>query len=208
MDAKRFFTGIKLVPVVTLERHENAVDLALCLRDAGIRAIEVTLRTEAALKAIELIADAVPDISVGAGSVRATEQITAIRERGAKFAVSPGHSQSLFSQVKAVGMPFVPGAATASEILSLRESGYTLMKFFPAELLGGTKMLKALSAPLPEVRFFPTGGINADLIKDYLKLGCVSCVGGSWFIPIELLAARRFNDIKILTVSALQLSHV
>ena len=208
MDAKRFFTDIKLVPVVTLERHENAVDLALCFRDAGIRAIEVTLRTEAALKAIELIADAVPDISVGAGSVRATEQITAIRERGAVFAVSPGHSQSLFSQVKAVGMPFVPGAATASEILSLRESGYSLMKFFPAELLGGTEMLKALSAPIPEVRFFPTGGINADLIQDYLKLGCVSCVGGSWFIPIELLAARRFNDIKILTVSALQLSHV
>ena len=106
MDAKRFFTDIKLVPVVTLEHHENAVDLALCLRDAGIRAIEVTLRTEAALKAIELIADAVPDISVGAGSVRSTEQITAIRERGAKFAVSPGHSRSLFSQIKGVGMPF------------------------------------------------------------------------------------------------------
>ena len=208
MDAKRFFTDIKLVPVVTLEHHEDAVDLALCLRDAGICAIEVTLRTEAALKAIELIADAVPDISVGAGSVRATEQITAIRERGAKFAVSPGHSRSLFSQIKGVGMPFVPGAATASEILSLWESGYSLMKFFPAELLGGTKMLKALSAPLPEVRFFPTGGINSGLIQDYLKLGCVSCVGGSWFIPAELLAARRFNDIKTLTVSALQLSHV
>ena len=82
------------------------------------------------------------------------------------------------------------------------------MKFFPAELLGGTKMLRARSAPLPEVRFFPTGGINADLVQDYLKLGCVSCVGGSWFIPVKLLTAQRFNDIKTLTQSALQLSHV
>ena len=105
-------------------------------------------------------------------------------------------------------MPFVPGAATATEMLALRESGYSLMKFFPAELLGGTKMLKALSAPLPEIRFFPTGGISADLVQDYLKLGCVSCVGGSWFIPVELLEAKRFNDIKTLTQSALQLSHV
>lgn len=208
MDAKGFFTGIKLVPVVTLERHEDAVDLALCLRDAGIRAIEVTLRTESALKAIELIADAVPDVHVGAGSVRVAEQISMIRERGAQFAVSPGHSQSLINQVRAAGMPFVPGAATATEMLALRESGYSLMKFFPAELLGGTKMLKALSAPLPEIRFFPTGGISADLVQDYLKLGCVSCVGGSWFIPVELLEAKRFNDIKTLTQSALQLSHV
>ena len=95
---------------------------------------------------------------------------------GAKFAVSPGNSQSLIWQARAVSMPFVPRAATASEIMALTESGYSLMKFFPAELLGGTKMLKALSAPLPEVRFFPTGGINADLIQDF---GCVSCVGGS-----------------------------
>lgn len=208
MDAKNTFKDIKLVAVVTLERHEDAVDLALCLRDAGIRAMEVTLRTEAALKAIELIADSVPDLSVGAGSVRSAGQITAIRERGAKFAVSPGQSQSMIRQAKAVGMPFVPGAATASEILALMESGYSLMKFFPAEMLGGTKMLKALSAPLPEVSFFPTGGINADLIQEYLKLGCVSCVGGSWFIPDELLAAKRFNDIKTFTKTALQLSHV
>ena len=133
-------------------------------------------RTKAALKATELVAYTLPDISIGAGSVRSTDQITAIRERGAKFAVSPGNSQSLIWQARAVSMPFVPRAATASEIMALTESGYSLMKFFPAELLGGTKMLKALSAPLPEVRFFPTGGINADLIQDF---NCVSCVGDS-----------------------------
>ncbi len=134
-------------------------------------------RTKAALKATELVAYTLPDISIGAGSVRSTDQITAIRERGgAKFAVSPGNSQSLIWQARAVSMPFVPRAATASEIMALTESGYSLMKFFPAELLGGTKMLKALSAPLPEVHFFPTGGINADLIQDF---NCVSCVGDS-----------------------------
>jgi 2-dehydro-3-deoxyphosphogluconate aldolase/(4S)-4-hydroxy-2-oxoglutarate aldolase len=205
MDATSLFQDIRLVPVIALQDQALAVDLALCLRDAGIGAIEVTLRTEAGLPAIELVANQVPDVMVGAGSVRFEHQFPEIFERGARFAVSPGASDKLLKMAARMRLPFVPGAATASEILALMEWDYSLIKFFPAENLGGVKMLKALSAPLPEARFFPTGGINADLIRDYLELSCVSCVGGSWFVPADLLAAKRFQDIQKLTEQALKL---
>ena len=207
MDASELFSSSRIVPVVVLEDKDIAVDLAKTLRDAGIAAIEVTLRTSDALAAIELIANQVPDIIVGAGSVRQPAHFDDIASRGARFAVSPGSSDRLIEAAVRTNMPFVPGAATASEIILLTERGYRLQKFFPAQLSGGTAKLKALSAPLPEVRFFPTGGINADLARDYLKLSCVSCIGGSWFVPPTLLADRQFKEIGKLTTEALQLSH-
>lgn len=208
MDATLLFQDVRLVPVIALKDQTQAVDLALCLRDAGIGAIEVTLRTEAALASIELIAAKVPDVVVGAGSVRYEQQFSEIYERGAKFAVSPGSSAKLLQMAAKLQQPFVPGAASASEILNLMEWGYSLVKYFPAETLGGVEMLKALSAPLPEIKFFPTGGINAESIQDYLRLGCVKCVGGSWFVPSDLLENAEFQGIQKLTEQALKLTNV
>ena len=207
MDATNLFESKRLVPVVVIEDESIAVDLAKTLVDAGIGAIEITLRTENALAAIELVANQVTDIVVGAGSVRRSSQFEEIIARGARFAVSPGATDQLISAAKRNNMPFVPGAATASEVLSLMEHGYRLQKFFPAQLSGGIAMLKALSAPLPEVRFFPTGGIDADLARDYLDLNCVNCIGGSWFVPSELLADREFGKIGQLAASAVQICH-
>ncbi len=208
MDATNLLSDINVVPVVVIEDKRIAVDLALTLFDAGIKAIEITLRTTDALDAVELVANKVPDIIVGAGSIRQVEQFDEILNRGAQFAVSPGATNPLVSKAKQINMPFVPGAATASEILVLMNEGYMLQKFFPAERLGGIQMLKALSAPLPEVRFFPTGGISAELAPQYLQLKCVTCVGGSWFIPPTLLNRKDFAQIKVMARSAVEITSV
>ena len=205
MDASNLLSKSRIVPVVVIEDAATAVDLAKTLRDVGLGAIEVTLRTECALAAIELIANQVPDIIVGAGSMRRPAQFAEIAARGARFAVSPGATDLLIDEAIRSNMPLVPGAATASEMINLMERGYVLQKFFPAELLGGVAMLKALSAPLPEIRFFPTGGITAALAKDYLSLSCVTCIGGSWFVPAALLREGQFEKIGQLAAEAVAL---
>ena len=207
MDASTLLSKSRIVPVVVIEDLAVAVDLAKTLRDVGVDSIEVTLRTDCALEAIALIANQVPDIIVGAGSVRRPAQFAEIAARGARFAVSPGATDLLIDEAIRSNMPLVPGAATASEIIRLMERGYVLQKFFPAELLGGVAMLKALSAPLPEIRFFPTGGISAALATDYLSLNCVSCIGGSWFVPSALLREGRFEEIGGLAAVALALAN-
>lgn len=196
MDALDLLETQRLVPVVVIEDHLLASDLARALRDAGLGAIEVTLRTPSALQAIEAIARDVPDIVVGAGSVRTGDHFTEIKSRGACFAVSPGSSAQLLKAANITQVPFVPGAETASEIIQLFESGYRLQKFFPAEQSGGLAKLKALSAPLPEVKFFPTGGINGALASKYLEQRFVHCVGGSWFVDAEKLNRRDFEGIR------------
>lgn len=198
MDATELLADCQVVPVVVIEDHNNAVELAAALHDAGVGAIEVTLRSSAALAAIKLIAEQVPDIIVGAGSVREVEHFAAIAAAGAQFAVSPGATEALIKGAADAGMPYIPGAATASENLFLLEHGYRLQKFFPAELSGGLKMIKALSAPLPEVRFFPTGGVTAALAPDYLAEPCVQCVGGTWIATNALIANREFEKISEL----------
>jgi 2-dehydro-3-deoxyphosphogluconate aldolase/(4S)-4-hydroxy-2-oxoglutarate aldolase len=148
------------------------------------------------------IAKAVPDLVVGVGSVRDRAQIPEVIDAGAQFAVSPGHSNSLCAAAMDHKLPFVPGAVTASEILALREWGYTLVKFFPAELSGGLKMIQALSAPLPETRFFPTGGITPDKATAYLASPQVACVGGSWLTPADLLEGRDLARLGALAGEA------
>jgi 2-dehydro-3-deoxyphosphogluconate aldolase/(4S)-4-hydroxy-2-oxoglutarate aldolase len=207
MDATETLADCRVVPVVVINDHTQAVELARVLLEAGIRAIEVTLRTSAALRAIKLIAENVPDILVGAGSVRYVTQFDNIAECGARFAVSPGSSNRLIEAAKMLKMPFVPGSSNASEIIYLMEQGYQLQKFFPAELSGGISMLRALSAPLPEVSFFPTGGITVELAPDYLNLDCVKCIGGSWFVSPDLLADGNFQKIGELAESAVQSSN-
>lgn len=205
MDASALLAGARVVPVVVLDDPDFAVPLAEVFLEAGLPAMEITLRTDGALDAIERVASAVPAMIVGAGSIRAREQFSDIRNAGARFAVSPGHSNSLAVAAMDHAMPFVPGAVTASEVIALKEWGYDLVKFFPAELAGGLTMIKALSAPLPETRFFPTGGISPDNAPAYLAAPQVACVGGSWLTPKDLVARRDLNGIAALARAAVQL---
>jgi len=207
MDATNILTDCRIVPVVVIEDHTHAVELATTLFEAGIKAIEVTLRTSAALDAIRLIADNVPGILIGAGSVRHPDHFKEIASSGASFAVSPGASDRLIDAAEKAHMPFVPGGSSATEIINLLERGYQLQKFFPAELNGGTAMLKALSAPLPEVRFFPTGGITAELAPSYLRLDCVNCIGGTWFVSPDLIMNQEFQRIGELAEGAVRIAH-
>lgn len=206
MDAIELLKEARIVPVVVIDDPDSAVALAEALVGAGLRFVEITLRTPKALPVIERIAAEVPDAIVGAGSVRTPLQFAAIRNAGARFAVSPGFSEQLNDAARQHAMPFVPGAATASEVLALQEHGYTLMKFFPAELAGGIDMLKALGAPLPEARFFPTGGITPARAPAYLRLANVCCIGGSWITPPELLAAGDFHAIGAIARDAVTLA--
>ncbi len=195
MDALSLLEKFKLVPVLVINNAQTAIDLARCLQDGGIGALEITLRTPAALSALEAIANSVEGMLLGAGSIRQAGQFESVKNAGASFAVSPGATDTLVNVAKKLAMPFVPGAVTPSEMLALYEKGYTLQKFFPAELSGGASLLKAVAAPMPELRFFPTGGINAALVTEYSKLPNVVSIGGSWFAPAELIAEKKFSQI-------------
>lgn len=202
MDATELLADARVVPVVVLDDPDFAQPLAETFLEAGLPAIEITLRTDAALDCIERVAAKVPDILVGAGSIRDREQFTQVRDVGARFAVSPGHSNSLAVAAMDHRMPFVPGAVTASEVIALREWGYRLVKFFPAELAGGLKMIQALSGPLPETRFFPTGGITPESAPAYLAAPQVACVGGSWLTPKDLVANKDLEALGALAREA------
>jgi 2-dehydro-3-deoxyphosphogluconate aldolase/(4S)-4-hydroxy-2-oxoglutarate aldolase len=202
MDATSLLAGTHIVPVVVIEDEATVTPLAEVLLTSGIRAIEITLRSSPALAAIERVALTVPELIVGAGSVREPGQFRQIADAGAQFAVSPGSSERLLAAARENALPFVPGAVTASEIIRLLEHGYRLQKFFPAELSGGLAQLRALAAPLPEVRFFPTGGITLALARDYLAFDRVSCIGGSWFVPEVALRERDFVKVRRLATEA------
>lgn len=196
MDASRLLSGNRVVPVVVLDDAEVAVPLAECLLEGGLLSIEVTLRTPAALDAIDRIARDVPGMIVGAGSIRRPEQVDEVLRAGARFGVSPGATGRLLRAVDKAGLPFIPGASTASEMMYNLQHGYRLQKFFPAEQSGGIRFLKAVGSPLPEVQFVPTGGIDAELATDYLALPNVFAVGGSWIAPQELIARGDFDAIS------------
>ena len=205
MDASKLLVGSKIVPVVVLGNADMAVPLAEALLESGLGVIEVTLRTDDALQGIEQIAKSVPDMVVGAGSLRRPEQFADIATAGARFAVSPGSSRQLLAAAADHDMPFIPGAATPSEMIALFEQGYQLQKFFPAELSGGRPFLKAVGAPLPEVRFMPTGGVTPANAKDYLNMSNVACIGGSWITPLELQAKGDFDAIRQIGSDAISL---
>ena len=205
MDATELLHSVRVVPVLVVDDPSIAIPLAEVLYEAGLGTIEITLRTPSALEVIENIAVKLPEVVVGAGSVRTASQLSQVKSAGACFAVSPGSGELLLDAAARHEIPFVPGAVTASEIISLQERGYTLTKFFPAELAGGTKLLKALGAPIPEARFFPTGGITPELAKDYLALPNVACIGGSWLTPADLLATRDFKAIAEIAKQAARL---
>ncbi|MUN36225.1 bifunctional 4-hydroxy-2-oxoglutarate aldolase/2-dehydro-3-deoxy-phosphogluconate aldolase [Actinomadura litoris] len=191
-----------VIPVVVLEDEDAAVPLARALVEGGLPAIEVTLRTPAALPAITRIAAEVPDAIVGAGTVVRPEDAERSAAAGARFLVSPGCTPRLQAAMVATGLPFLPGVATASEAVALLEGGITAMKFFPAEAAGGRAYLKALGGPLPDARFCPTGGVTPGNAADYLALPNVGCVGGSWLTPGDAVRAGDWDRIRALAADA------
>ncbi|MFF9201694.1 bifunctional 4-hydroxy-2-oxoglutarate aldolase/2-dehydro-3-deoxy-phosphogluconate aldolase [Streptomyces sp. NPDC014986] len=195
-----------VVPVVVVEDAADAVPLARALVAGGLPAIEVTLRTPAALDAIRAVAGGVPDAVVGAGTVITPGQVGEAVDAGARFLVSPGWTDVLLDAMRASGVPFLPGVSTASEVVALLERGVREMKFFPARAAGGTAYLKSLAGPLPQARFCPTGGIGPDSAPDYLALPNVACVGGSWMLPADAVAARDWDRVERLARAAAGLS--
>ena len=180
-----------IIPVIKLERVEDAVPLARALLEGGIPVAEVTFRTEAAAAGIAAIRRELPQMLVGAGTVLTTEQTAAAIESGAQFVVAPGSNDRVIEGVLAAGIPMIPGVATPSEIEAALERGLRVLKLFPAEVLGGIAMLKALAGPYPQVQFVPTGGIFASNLKSYLQQKNVLAVGGSWMVQSDLDEVRR-----------------
>lgn len=184
-----------IVPVITITSADQAVELARTLVDAGLPVLEVTLRTAAALDAIQRIASDVPDAIIGAGTIRRPADIDAAVNAGSRFLVSPGTTPDLIVAAANCAVPFLPGCATPSEAMELADAGFETLKFFPAAAYGGAATLKAVSAPLAGLSFVPTGGIGPDNLETYLRLPNVLAVGGSWMVKSEWLAAGDFERI-------------
>ncbi|MFF6823127.1 bifunctional 4-hydroxy-2-oxoglutarate aldolase/2-dehydro-3-deoxy-phosphogluconate aldolase [Streptomyces longwoodensis] len=191
-----------VLPVVVVDDADDAVPLARALVAGGLPAIEVTLRTAAAPEAIRAIGAAVPGAVVGAGTVLGPEHVDVAVDAGARFLVSPGWTDGLLSAMRASGLPCLPGVSTASEVVALLERGVREMKFFPAQAAGGTAYLRSLYGPLPQVRFCPTGGIGPANAPEYLALPNVGCVGGSWMVPGDAVAARDWGRVERLAREA------
>ncbi len=191
-----------VMPVVVIEDAKHAVALARALVAGGIPAIEVTLRTRAALDAVRAIAAEVEGAIVGVGTVRKPQDLADAMQAGARFAISPGSTPSLIAAAKDSPLPWLPGAATATEAMTLAEHGFEYQKFFPAEAAGGAAALRSLHGPLPDIRFCATGGIGTHNARDYLDTPNVACVGGSWLTPSRLVATEEGGAIEALARAA------
>ncbi|MFF0158106.1 bifunctional 4-hydroxy-2-oxoglutarate aldolase/2-dehydro-3-deoxy-phosphogluconate aldolase [Streptomyces sp. NPDC005263] len=191
-----------VMPVVVIEDAADAVPIARALVAGGLPAIEVTLRTPAALDAVRAIAGQVPDAVVGTGTVITPSQVTESVAAGARFLVSPGWTDVLLDAMRESGVPFLPGVSTTSEVVALLERGVREMKFFPAEAAGGTAYLRSLAGPLPQARFCPTGGVGPGNAPEYLALPNVGCVGGTWMLPQDAIQARDWARVEALAREA------
>ena len=202
MDTRELAAHGPVIPVIVLQRLEDAVPLAQALVAGGVRVLEVTLRTPVALAAIERIVREVPEALVGAGTVRSAADAQAAAAAGCRFAVSPGYTDSVGRACRALGLPLLPGVATAGEVMQAQEGGYDFLKFFPAGAAGGVPMLKALAGPFPDVLFCPTGGLTPANAPEYLALPSVPVCGGSWLTPADAVAAGDWARITALARAA------
>jgi 2-dehydro-3-deoxyphosphogluconate aldolase/(4S)-4-hydroxy-2-oxoglutarate aldolase len=191
-----------VIPVIVIDDENTAVPMAQALVGGGLRVLEVTLRTPAGLPGIKRIAEEVPDAVVGAGTVLTPADVSATVAAGARFLVSPGSSKELIRAMLDSGALPLPGTATASEVMALLDQGLNHMKFFPAQPAGGVPYLKSLAGPLPMVRFCPTGGITPETAPQFLALKNVACVGGSWMLPADALAAGNWARVRDLAQQA------
>jgi 2-dehydro-3-deoxyphosphogluconate aldolase/(4S)-4-hydroxy-2-oxoglutarate aldolase len=196
------FHGVSVVPVLTIDREEDAVPLAYALFEGGLRLIEVTLRTPAALGAIAVIARELPQIVVGAGTVQRPADVVQACAAGARFLVSPGMTAELAAAALATDLPYLPGVATPSEVMAARDLGISFLKLFPAEAIGGLALLRALAPVFSGVAFCPTGGVDERSAREYLALPNVPTVGGSWMAPKEAVSDRDWARVRRLAERA------
>ena len=202
MSIEKILSSAPVVPVVVIEKLEDAAPLARALYNGGLKALEITLRTPIAAEAVKLMKEAVPEAYVGTGTVVDKATFNASVEAGADFMVSPGVNDELLALAKESDIPFLPGAATPSEVMKLASQGFKFLKFFPAEAAGGTAMLKSIGGPLPQVTFCPTGGISLDTAPNYLALKNVICVGGTWMLDKQLIENKDWQAIEALARQA------
>ncbi|BAJ02285.1 bifunctional 4-hydroxy-2-oxoglutarate aldolase/2-dehydro-3-deoxy-phosphogluconate aldolase [Shewanella violacea] len=203
LQPQDIFKRSPIVPVMVINKIEDAVPLARALVAGGISVLEVTLRTPCALEAITKIAKEVPDALVGAGTVLNEEQLQQAVDAGAQFIITPGATPSLLEAAMAGNIPLIPGVASISEVMVGMSLGYTNFKFFPAEASGGVNALKAFSGPLADIRFCPTGGITPSSYRDYLALKNVDCIGGSWIAPTDAMEQGDWSRITDLCKEAI-----
>ncbi len=205
LTAREVMLVSKIIPVISVKSANEMLHLAEALLRGGVNIFEITLRTPAAIEAIEAVAKEFPHALTGAGTVINIETFKAVENAGAKFAISPGLTKSLAEFSKNSFMPLLPGVATASEIMSGLEYGFDAFKLFPATVVGGVGALKAFGGPFKDVIFCPTGGINKENARSFLELPNVACIGGSWIVPQELIEAKKFDEITQLTREAVEL---
>ena len=193
-----------VIPVIVIDNVEDAVPMAEALLEGGIRVLEVTLRSNCALQAIEAIAKNVPEAIVGAGTLRTKADATNAKIAGSQFAVSPGYSSNMGSICKEIDLPLLPGVSSGSEIMMANDDGYDFLKLFPAVAVGGVNLLKGFSGPFADVKFCPTGGISDKNVNQYLRLNHVDFVGGSWLLPQSLLLENSWKEIEYKVRTTLQ----
>jgi 2-dehydro-3-deoxyphosphogluconate aldolase/(4S)-4-hydroxy-2-oxoglutarate aldolase len=203
-DLLALLGDVRIVPVVVIDDAKSAGALGEATKAGGIRVLEVTFRTDAAPAAIDTLSRD-PELLIGAGTVINAGQVDAAFAAGAKFVVSPGFKLDIVERAQQLGLPVLPGVANASDILQALAAGIDLVKFFPADVLGGVKALKSYSAPFPALRFVPTGGIGSDNALDYLALGQVAAIGGSWMVPRTAIQNGDFDTITSLVSQAVAL---
>jgi len=205
MDVYEKIKELIIIPVVTINNAGHAIPLGKALLEAGLPVIEITFRTEAAAKSIKQLVKNLPELFVGAGTVLSIEQVKAAVNAGAQFIVTPGFNPQVVDYCVESNITIIPGLNTPTMVEWALERGITLVKFFPADISGGPKMLRVLSGPYPTMRFMPTGGINNNNMIEYLKLDNVIAVGGSWIVKKDLIESGKFDEITRLTKDAISL---
>ncbi|MFC3120497.1 bifunctional 4-hydroxy-2-oxoglutarate aldolase/2-dehydro-3-deoxy-phosphogluconate aldolase [Agaribacter flavus] len=204
-SSAEIFSQGPVVPVLVIDKVEDALPIAESLMKGGVNVLEVTLRTKAAMDIISLIAKELPEAYIGAGTVTNRDQLKAVTDAGAKFAISPGLTADLLAAGKAGSIPLIPGVSNISDLMRANDAGYDHLKFFPAEAAGGVKALKSIGGPFPNTVFCPTGGISPSNYKDYLALSNVKCCGGSWLAPNDAIENKQWDVITKLAKEAVSI---
>ena len=204
MTAREVMEVSPIVPVIALDRVEDALPLAEALLEGGIAMMEITLRTEAGLPSIETIAKSIPQMHVGAGTVVDAEGFQKAVDHGSQFVFSPGISEGLMQSARDLDIALIPGVATASEVMLAQNNGFDHCKLFPATVAGGVEALKAFGGPFASMRFCPTGGVKLSNLNEFLSLDNVVCVGGSWIVPRQAITEKNFAEITRLCREALE----
>ena len=203
-DFKDMLKELRIIPVLTVGSEQEALETCQALHAGGIKAVEITLRTDAGLRSLAAVKKAMPEFRVGAGTVKTTADLEAVAKSGVDFAVSPGLSAAVVQRASTLGVPILPGVATATELMTGLELGCRCFKLFPAQAVGGIGLLKSLAAPFAEAMFCPTGGISGENFRDYLALPNVVCVGGSWMVTRELIESGNWSEISRLSQECMQ----